>query len=226
MKQPLWKVLLSHITEIPLEHLSSEVNPSLHVTLNRGRYQLSTDNSIYSYADLYDNFTKAFKKIALDRLPDDKVLILGFGLGSIPVILEKKFKKQFSYTGIEKDETVIYLVNKYVIDTLRSPVELIHADANLFVQQSEEQFGLICMDVFKDDLVPEIFEKEDFLFQLKRILHPEGLLLFNKLTTGYDTRAQTRHFYEYTFKNIFTEGAYLDVGGNWILVSDKTRIRE
>ena len=224
MKQPFWKRLASHFIEIPLEHLSSEINENLHVTLNRGRYQLSTDTAIYSYADLYDNFTKTFKNLSFDRLPNQEVLILGFGLGSIPQMLEQKFHQQFHYTGIEKDEAVIHLANKYVLPSLHSRIEILLADAFLFVEQCTQQFGLICMDVFLDSIVPEHFETEQFLFRLKELLSPNGLLLFNKLANDTDSTNQTRYFYEYTFRNVFPNAIYMDVTGNWMLVSDRDKL--
>ena len=55
MKQPLWKRWLSYLFEIHVESTSSDYNPHLHVSLNNGRYQLSTANAIYSFEDLYDN---------------------------------------------------------------------------------------------------------------------------------------------------------------------------
>ena len=210
--------------EIPLEHLSSEVNETLHLSLNKGRYQLSTDNAIYSYGDLYDNFTKTFKKVAFHQIPGNEMLILGFGLGSIPIMLEKKFEQRFYYTGIEADATVIHLVNKYLLPYLKSGVELIQTDAEIFVELCTQKFGIICMDVFLDSKVPPQFETERFLEQLKKLLLPGGILLFNKLANDKLSTDQTKYFYEYTFKNIFPEAAHLDVGGNWMLVSDRYKL--
>lgn len=205
---------------MPIEHLESDINESLHLTMNRGRYQLSTASAIYSYADLYDNFTRTFKRLDFDKLPNSAVLILGFGLGSIPIMLEKKFNRTFQYTGIELDETVIYLAQKYVLNDLESYIELIQTDAQFFMDQTTQKFGMICMDVFLDSQVPKKFESEHFLFQLKACLSPGGVLLYNRLANDTESTNQTRYFFEYTFKNVFPEGSYLDVGGNWMLLSD------
>ncbi|HAI57462.1 MAG TPA: hypothetical protein DCM04_05945, partial [Saprospirales bacterium] len=60
MKTPKWKYLLSYLMEVHLESSSSEHNEYLHVSLNKGRLQLSTANAIYSYADKYENFYNIF----------------------------------------------------------------------------------------------------------------------------------------------------------------------
>lgn len=221
MQIPQWKRWLSYLSGITLERVSSKYNPFLQVSLNRGRLQLSTANAVYSYADLYDNFVKAFAHVNLNKLPGDEVLLLGFGLGSIPVILEQKFNREYYYTAIEVDEAVLGLATKYVLPDLESPIQMICADAYAFVMQTEQQYDLICMDIFSDDKIPEPFESEEFLEQLATLVSPGGLLLFNRLAAGpYDIRL-TKHFFEHRFLKAFPNGGYLDVGGNWMLFNDK-----
>ena len=118
---PRWKRLLSYFVEFHIESAPSELNPHLYVSLNRGRYQLCTANAVYSFADLYDNFVKAFQRLQPAQLPIREVLLLGFGLGSIPLMLEKKFHCRIRYTGVEADESVIWLAGKYALPELQSP---------------------------------------------------------------------------------------------------------
>lgn len=223
MTVPTWKKYLSYFYEFHIESAPSEINPHLYVSLSRGRYQLSTANAIYSFADLYDNFTLTFQKIHLPDTVQD-VLILGFGLGSIPYMLEKKFDKNYQYTAVEIDENVLYLANKYTLPELTSAITMMPADAFAFVHYCHDTFDLICMDVFLDDIVPENFESEQYLEQLATLLNPKGILLFNKLAATKDDRTQAAQFVE-TFKKVFPKGAYLDVNGNWMLINDATFIK-
>src|SRR5690625_1004287 len=105
---PNWKKWLSYLTPVHLETTGSAINDVLEVYLVRNRLRLTTHDAIYSYDDQYLNYTKTFKML---NLPADgaEVLILGFGLGSIPIMLEKKFKKKYNYTAVEIDETVLSL---------------------------------------------------------------------------------------------------------------------
>jgi len=116
---PFWKKCLSYIKDVPLDHRFSEMNGDLTLLLVKGRFQLCTENAIYSYDDLYDNFTGAFRRMNLDSIPGDQVLLLGLGLGSIPIILEKKFNRQFEYTAVELDEEIVALQEKYTYLTSR-----------------------------------------------------------------------------------------------------------
>lgn len=224
MKQPLWKRFLSHFMEFHIESAPSDINPHLYVSLSRGQYQLSTTNAIYSYGDLYDNFVKGFKVLNFDKLTGKKVLILGFGLGSIPLILEKKFNKQFDYVAVELDESVLYLANKYTVPELQSNIQFICTNALTYVEQCQEQFDLICMDVFLDDTVPKAFEKVDFLANLQSLLKPNGLLLFNRLALTNADIVNTKLYYKTIFSPFFPKGTYRDVDGNWILFSREDMI--
>ncbi len=220
-KLPTWKIWLSHLAEVHIESASSEYNPHLYVSLRRGRYQLSTAKAIYSYADLYDNFVTAFQRMDLDRISGKEALLLGFGLGSIPVILEKKMQRPFYYTAVEIDEAVIDLASRYTLPDLESPVELICADAYAFMMQNEAQYDLICMDVFIDDAVPSPFEEPTFLEQLKTALAPGGVLLYNRMTVFEKNKVQTKAFFDHVFLPVFPDGIHLEVRNNWILISSK-----
>jgi predicted membrane-bound spermidine synthase len=225
MVQPLWKRLLSYFFEFHIESAPSDYNPHLYVSLKQGRYQLSTANAVYSYDDLYDNFSRSFHKIDLDQLNVESVLILGLGLGSIPFMLEKIFQKQYHYTMVEIDESVIYLAQKYVLDGLTSGKQIICADAHSFVMQCQEKFDLVCMDIFLDATIPTVFEDSEFLEALKNLVKPCGLLMYNRLASNDADIEKTNVFYHRTFQSVFPQGTYLDVGGNWMLLDKKQALK-
>ena len=216
---------MSYLIELPIEKSSSSHNPFLQVSLKKGRFQLSTANAVYSYADLYDNFSEAYSKIKLDDLPIKRVLILGFGLGSIPIVLEKIFHKQYHYTAVEIDEEVLFLANKYALPEIQSSIEMICADAYSFVMQCHEVFDMINVDLFLDDKVPNQFEEDAFLQQLQRLLKNDGVLLYNRLANNNKDVEEARAFYENCFHPNFPEGTYLPVKGNWMLINRKDLVK-
>ncbi len=224
MKAPWIKRVLSYFTEIHVESVTSEYNESLQVLLKNGRYQLCTPNAIYSYADKYTNFREAFEQIDLSVRPIDHVLVLGFGLGSIPYMLEKIFVKNYTYTGVEIDESVIYLASKYTLDDLDSDIELIHADAYAFVLQSSVRYDLICIDIFIDDQIPDVFLTQTFLQDVAENLSDAGFILFNHLAhTEADNLAASKYYHD-TFNKIFPKSAVLQVSKNHVLISDNSRV--
>jgi SAM-dependent methyltransferase len=223
--EPAWRRCLSYLLELHVESASSEYNPHLYVSLRRGRYQLSTANAVYSFGDLYSNFSRTFARWNWEQYPIDDVLLLGLGLGSIPVILEETHQQECHYTAVEIDEAVVDLAYRYVLSKLNSSVEMIVADAAIAVQQfPDESYDLICVDVFADDYVPEVFEQPEFLEYAKVLLRPRGVLLFNRLAANSKDWGDSQTFYDEVFRAIFPQAHCLDVGGNFILVSDKRAI--
>lgn len=214
---PGWKRWLSYLVEMHIESAPSKHNPHLYVSLRNGRFQLSTAHAVYSFEDLYSNFRKAFEKINFQQLPSQEVLVLGLGLGSIPYMLENNFDQSLKYTLVEIDENVLHLAEKYCLHQLTSPQMCIQADAYAFMMQNKEQYGMICMDIFLDDVIPTPFESVDFLETLKTALLPGGVLLYNRLYRQKQDKVKTQAFFEDTFRTVFPEATYIEVDGNWII---------
>lgn len=221
MRIPLWKKWFSYLTPLTLEQTGSDQNPELSVALDRGRIQLLSGNAIYSWDDLYRNFDLAFKQLRLEQYAYQDVLLLGLGLGSVPYLLEKTYHLHYHYTAVEWDETIAELAARYTLTRLKSSVEVVTADAEVFVEVCEEQFDLLIVDIFEDDLVPPQFETEDFLVACNALLRPGGLLLFNRLHGEYKDRVAAERFYERRFLKVFPEAWYINTQGNWILCARK-----
>jgi len=219
MSVPIWKKGLSYLSDITIEETQSPFNPYLRVSLNRGRFMLSTQGAIYSFSDLYTNFQFAFRALDFSKLAGNEVLLLGLGLGSIPDMLERRFRRSYHYTAVEIDETVSWLAHHYVLQDLRSPVEIITTDALTFVQQSRQTFDLICMDIFQDDRIPSAFETPEFLENVREKLSDGGLLLYNRLSMTYGDKEKTRSFFRDVFLKAFPEGGFYDARTNWVLTN-------
>ena len=216
---PKWKKWLSYLVEQHVESVEGTLNPSLHVSLVNGRYQLSTDTAVYSFDDLYDNFTTAFEQTDLKSFQPKSVLILGLGLGSVPYILETKYKIQPTYTAVELDEAVIYLAEKYRLAGLKAPVQCIAADAEVFVSINTELFDLIVIDIFIDDLIPEPFLSEEFMTQIKGMLNTNGLVMFNHMAMDKEQKERSVQYLEQVMRPLFPSATYIETRNNHILVN-------
>jgi spermidine synthase len=215
---PRWKRWWSYVSEIKLEETYSSYNEYLCVSLQEGRIQLSTSDAIYSFADKYDNFRHAFERL---KLPEKaNVLLLGFGLGSIPFMLEKKFGKLYTYTGVEIDSEVIRLASKYVLPELSGDITLVEADARVFLMQDTTRYDLIAMDIFVGSKVPEDLQTTAYLELLRESLSEDGILIFNMLASQPADRKHVLEYFERVFKTVFPEGGYMETGGNLLLLND------
>lgn len=215
-----WDYWRSYVQDVHLESISSDVNGDLDLWLVKGQLQLCASTAIYSFGLKYLNYLKSFELIDLDALPGFEILSLGFGLGSIPTILEKKFGKVFQYTGVELDEEILLLANEYVVPDLVSNCILIHADAYQFIRLNTQQYAMITMDVFLDAEVPSQFEELEFLALLKEALQPGGILLYNRMSHTEQQKMTTNRFLQRNFKKIFPSAVAIKLDGNTMLFSD------
>ncbi len=217
MKQPFFKKALSYFKDVHIESTSSDYNEVLDLYFVKGRYQLCTENAIYSYADKYDNFANLFEVMSFDDI--DNVLLLGLGLSSIPFMLENNFKKDLSYTGVEIDDEVIYLASKYVLDELKSEIDIVNTDAYTYLALTETRYDMICMDVFVDDKVPEELETLEYTEMLSETLSDKGIIVCNRLGFTDEDKQQTQKYYDEVFKVVFPNATIFDSGGNRMLLS-------
>ncbi|GAB5555040.1 MAG: hypothetical protein Sapg2KO_46310 [Saprospiraceae bacterium] len=218
-KENWWQVMGSYLSEITIEERSSPYNKVLQVILKNGRYQLCTENAIYSYDDLYTNFAKAFTAINVANQQIEDVLLLGLGLGSIPFILEKKFQMDCQLTAVEIDEEVVDLAHQYVLKDLKMPINSICTDAQYFLQMDSQQYDLICMDIFQDDQIPEHFLGRAFLEQIEARLRPGGILLFNHLALTKEDKRIATDYYTQIFLPYFPKATYIDAASNYVFLN-------
>lgn len=202
MKESKIKSLLSYLTEVHLESVPSEYNDQLHVVLKTE--DISCAQKMLS-THMVTNMIISENALKM-QLPDSsgtKVLLLGFGMGSIPYMLEKVFMKNYRFTGVEIDPMIIYLASKYVLPELSSEISIIETDAATFVEQNEELFDIICIDIFIDDNIPPYFLTESFLIKVKEIIKESGVILFNHL--GYTSLdvSKSKQYFETVFSKIF-----------------------
>jgi len=219
MKPNFWTKICSYFFDVSIEKRKSSYSEELEVVQRKGRLALFTQSAVYSFEDLYFNFSESFQQIDLDKLNIQDVLVLGLGLGSIPQMLEQKFNKNYHYTLVEIDPAVIALAQKYTLPLLNSQYTIVEEDALAFVQNTTQQFDLIAIDIFIDDLTPSQFETLDFLQATQQCLAPNGLLMYNRLTYNKVLAKKTNNFYSEIFNKIFTKSCFLHIKGNKMLLS-------
>lgn len=222
IKIPVWKRWLSYLAEQSLEVTSSDYNEYLSVSLRHNELMLSADEAIYSFGKRYRNFRSAFERVDLDQLPERaSVLLLGLGLGSVPLMLEQHFGRPYYYVAVEIDPVIVELAHDYQLPELRSPLEIVNADALRFLEVNTDRFDLVCMDVFQDAIVPEAFEAPIVLELLRDSVKPGGLLIYNRLASTREHQILSRRFFEDQFCPVFPESYLLDTRGNYMLLNER-----
>ncbi len=216
---------MSFLWDQLIESTGSEYNPELYLLLSKGKYQLCTDRAVYSYEDRYDNFGLLFSKYwHPSSIGGREVLILGLGMGSVPLLLEKNFpKEEWLFTAVEIDELIIDIAERYTLSSVKGPMDTICADAEMFVYATEQYFDLICVDIFLSDVIPEDFLSQDFLSACKERLTTGGSIIFNTLAYTDDDLRLANNFFHQTFLAVFSDAKAYRCAQNLMLVAYNTK---
>ena len=216
------KKFFSYLSDILLEKKSTPYNPVLKLYLSKGQLKLITKGAVYSYGNLYYNFRDSFQKLDITNRKIQDVLILGLGTGSIIQILEQKFRRNLNYDVVEIDPVVATLFEKYKNGYINTTCNIYIADAFQYLKSNHKKYDLICMDIFCDKTVPEIFESEEFLLNLKNALDDAGLMLYNRLNIDTADKIKNETFFN-TFHKIFRDAVIFKLEFNWMFVVEKSK---
>ncbi|GIV37086.1 MAG: hypothetical protein KatS3mg032_1465 [Cyclobacteriaceae bacterium] len=174
--------LLSYIVGIPVEKQPSRISGKLEVWLQNGRYVLHSTAANYSFDTLHVVFQRTFRHIRVQHKNPARVLVLGLGAGSIPAILYDELQLQPEITGVEQDEVVVQLAQKYFNIQRYKHLKVILDDAIRFMQCCAEKFDLVINDVFVHTDVPEAACQTNYLHKLVQCTATGGTGLFNFIT--------------------------------------------
>lgn len=188
-----WRYIMSFFREEVIERADSNISPGLEVWYAYGRKMLNSTNVNYSFGRLDKVFRSAFKQLKIHERPIKSVLLLGLGAGNVPTIL-REINPKIAVVAVEIDPVVVRLGEKHFGLGQGPQLEIIVADAIDYVKTCDRRFDMIVVDIFIDDQVPDRACEAAFLQQLAALLHPSGLLIFNRLAHTAGLLQQTEEF--------------------------------
>lgn len=213
------KKINSYLFDQKIDAAYSKISGKLRLILRNGKLQLQAEDAIYSYDDLYSVFAKGFKQVKIEKYTIQNVLILGFGLASVPIILEKHYKKNATYIGVEIDEIIVDWNKQYIpVHILQKcRIEIADAYSYMLALKEDSKFDLIIVDIFVGSRTPEKFKEEIFLEKLKAHLNKNGSVLFNNLVHQADLKEESNLFFENVFSKVFENSIRHKVLENYLL---------
>jgi spermidine synthase len=196
------KRLLSYFVPINIHQKKSKINNNLEITWNNGQLVLDSKNTNFSYGSLQKVLRKGLQEIGFDQIRNFKnILILGVAGGSVIKTLVDEIQFKGKITGVEIDPETIELANTYFgLKTIQN-LEIIIDDAQNFIQKTEENYDLIIIDIFQDNIMPDFLFGEAFVNDILNCLTEKGTVLFNTIVstnnnqirnTNYNTLIKTK----------------------------------
>ncbi|MFZ4614429.1 MAG: hypothetical protein ACOYNH_12175 [Bacteroidia bacterium] len=213
------KYFLSFIFDVKIETTESILNPFLQVVIRNGRLLLNTYNANYSYGSLQDAFRFVFKKIKIEDKKIKDILVLGFGCGSIAALFNGY--KNVEITGVEADEKVLALYEKYFIEEITSELILVEAFAEDYATTITKTYDLIIVDVFIDIEVPSSIKESSFYKPLQNRLNKNGILIFNFIVLNEKEQIEFEKIEDYFKLNYRRVETIEFMKFNKILVAEK-----
>lgn len=176
MTNETWKKWLSYLVP-QTKYIESEVSGRLEVGWREGKKVLDNGLVNYSYGGLQQVLHYGLTKICLNSVRS--VLVLGMGGGSVIESLRKKFKYTHPIVAVEIDPVIIEIAEKEFGITAYNDLEVVCVDAAQFLEETEQNFDLIIVDLFIGSHVPERFYGKEFWKDIERHTNEGGKILFN-----------------------------------------------
>jgi len=173
--------VLSFLYPITIETYSSTISGVIELTYEYGRLVVNTSEANYSHGSLHRVFRLAMKQMKFIDQPA-KVLILGFGAGSIAHILIKEYKLNVEIYGVELDSVMLEVYDQYFkLDT--NQLTLYNQDALSFLEQNTSLYDYIFIDIFDNLDVPENLLNKSFTELLQKHSSARTQIAMNTILT-------------------------------------------
>ncbi len=174
--------ILSYLVPINIFKVKSEFSKTLEVTYNNGELVIDSLNTNYSYGSLQRILSKGLAFIGKENIQKmNHILILGVAGGSVVKTLKNDINYLNKITGVEIDQNIIDIANKYFhLDKVEN-LEIIIADAFEFVLSDTKQYDLIIIDIFQDTSMPSFLFEKYFTEKVEDITAVNGYILFNTM---------------------------------------------
>jgi spermidine synthase len=204
----MFQKLISYFIPVTIYKKNSAVSKSLEVTWNNGELVLDSENTNYSYGSLQRILRKGLKYIGFERIRNFKsVLILGVAGGSVIKTLVDEIKFDGKITGVEIDESIINIANRYFeLDKIPN-LEIVIDDAFEYVLKTKRTYDLIIIDIFQDTTMPNFLFEDFFINRVNSLLNINGFILFNTMVISKKDE-ERNHIYKSKFNKNYSLRLY------------------
>lgn len=210
---------LSFLNPHTIYQTNSIVNGEIKVIEQFGKRELIIGGLQQSGELVAKLWEAGIRKSQSPKLKVQNILLLGLGGGSVIPILNKYFPHA-QITAVEIDEMIIEIAKKYFAIQQFNNLTIIHDDAfeylklqnrhsesrpggtkNLYgsllaqasfasAQDDKRYFDLVLVDTYQGSVIPSKIKSFEFLNSLKRILAPQGKVIFNHIKDGREKEVE------------------------------------
>lgn len=198
------KYLLSYLFPTTIYTKNSAVSKKIEITYNYGKLVLDSAHTNYSYGSLQKILRRGLKKIGFQKISAmEKILVLGVAGGSVVKTLVDEIGFKGKIIGVEIDQEIIEIANKYFKLNEIKNLEIKIDDAFQFVLKTKDKYDLIIIDIFEDTKMPNFLFEQFFIQRIGNILNKNGCFLFNTMILNQKDQNRNNDFLEVIENQIF-----------------------
>lgn len=216
----IWQKIFSQLFPVRVcKHKDARL-PYIELYYFRGQWQLATPRAMYSDGHRYRPLRIAFEQIKKQLPQVHDMLMLGTGLGSAAMILDKMGYHP-TMVFVEMDETIIEWAKEVLPERQLEKLTMIAADAEVYMRDNTHQYDLIVVDVFINCTVPDFVTQKHFLSSCQKALRPEGIMVLNYII---EDKAHWQEAIS-NIKEVFPQTDINETGVNRIIISGSQKIQ-
>lgn len=167
----------------PVKEYLSPINGPMQVTMVLNKPRLIVGGMLQSGGLVRQIWNKAINQIFREKVKVEKALILGLGCGDCAFAIHQRYP-QAQMTGVEIDAQVVDAAQCYFDLAVLKNLKIAIGDGLEYVKKitkTKAKFDLIIIDVYLGKNAPQSFRSKSFFNQLKRLLNPDGVVIYNHL---------------------------------------------
>jgi len=212
--------ILSYIFPFRLNNYSSVINGDLEINLINGRKTLDNATCNFSYGSLQQILYLGLVDIDFPGNVE-RVLVLGLGGGSIIETIRDTFKSNVYIELVEIDSEMISIAtNEFGINRFDN-INIIKGDAIDYLENNQEMFDVIIVDIFVVDTIPESFTTQKTINSLLSHLTVHGKVIYNTMR-----QTMSRELFDQIKNNFLMTGLDVKVlekvgGSNDLIIANK-----
>lgn len=182
----MFKNLLSYLVPFVTKRKATMYSGNMKIMLVNGKKVLNTpnDEANYSFGSLHRIMRFALQQSAFDSRDD--ILLLGLGGGSAIELIRNELHLPNPIVAVDIDPAIIEIARQEFNLDSYADTEIVCQDAYDFVRETTGKFGLIIIDLFIGNKVPEKFYDDTFWEHIFRLLIPDGQIIFNTMIQTTD----------------------------------------
>jgi len=173
------KKIQSYFHPINIDSFKGESSRKVTLSLLRNNYILTSDSIYYSVNYNESIFSEVFKLYGITQKKDfKKVLILGFGIGTVAEFINNKIQFNCQIRAYEEEKIFLNIAEKYFHSDKYTNIKVINNSIRDIVNETNT-YDLIIIDLFDEKQIRSIIEDAHFFNIVKKQVNFNGFIIVN-----------------------------------------------